>query len=99
MKYRKKSQEVEAFNFGVDNMPSWFMDKVSDGIVVLKNMGKHYEHLNDTYCLIEMPNNRTIRINKGIYIIKYENGFIGTHTQEIFEKEFEKVKNVMEEKK
>lgn len=42
MKYRKKPVEVEAFWFGIDPMPDWFMDKVTTNDVILQ-YGKNYE--------------------------------------------------------
>lgn len=30
MKYRKKPVEVEAFKFGTDPIPQWFLDKIID---------------------------------------------------------------------
>lgn len=42
MKYRKKPVEVEAFWFGIDPMPDWFMDKVTTNDVILQH-GKNYE--------------------------------------------------------
>ena len=35
MKYRKKAVVIEAFRLGVDNMPDWFMDKVTQDDVLL----------------------------------------------------------------
>ena len=42
MKYRKKPVEVEAFWFGIDEMPDWFMDKVTTNDVILQP-GNNYE--------------------------------------------------------
>lgn len=36
-KYRKKPVVIEAFKLGVDNMPDWFMDRVTINEVVLHN--------------------------------------------------------------
>ena len=36
MKYRKKPVEVEAFWFGIDPMPDWFMDKAAAGDVIVQ---------------------------------------------------------------
>ena len=35
MKYRKKPVVIEAFQLGVDNIPDWFMDKVTTNEVIL----------------------------------------------------------------
>ena len=35
MKYRKKPVEIEAFQFGLDEKPDWFMEAVNNGIVSL----------------------------------------------------------------
>ena len=36
MKYRKKPVEIEAFMFGIDYIPDWFMDKVTTNEIVLR---------------------------------------------------------------
>jgi len=36
MKYRKKPVEIEAFKFGIDSIPDWFMDKVSTNEIILR---------------------------------------------------------------
>ena len=36
-KYRKKPVVIEAFKLGVDNMPDWFMNKVTINEVILHN--------------------------------------------------------------
>ncbi len=35
MEYRKKPVVIEAFCLGVDNIPDWFMDKVSSNDIIL----------------------------------------------------------------
>ena len=36
MTYRKKPVVIEAFRFGVDSIPDWFMDKVSSNDIILR---------------------------------------------------------------
>jgi hypothetical protein len=33
-RYRKKPIVIDAFQYGVDAIPDWFMDKVSDGTII-----------------------------------------------------------------
>lgn len=35
MKYRKKPVVIEAFQLGIDCIPDWFMDKVSENKIIL----------------------------------------------------------------
>ena len=35
MKYRKKPVVIEAFCLGIDNIPDWFMDKVTTNDIIL----------------------------------------------------------------
>ena len=37
MKFRKKPIVIEAFQMGIDNIPDWFMNKVSSGDITLRS--------------------------------------------------------------
>ncbi len=39
MKFRKKPVVIEAFRLGVDSIPDWFMDRVSDCTITLHGDG------------------------------------------------------------
>ena len=44
MKFRKKPIVIEAFKYGVDPIPDWFMDKVSKNQIVLRGDYKSPSH-------------------------------------------------------
>ena len=44
-KFIKKPLVIEAFKFYVDNIPDWFMDKVSSNDIILKNCDYNIEGL------------------------------------------------------
>lgn len=87
-KYRKKPVEIEAFIFGVDYMPDWFMDKVSDNTVTLYNMGNNYQ--DEGYCIIKTLEGD----HKGLigeYIIKGVKGELYPCKPDIFKMTYDKV--------
>ena len=68
-KFRKKPVEVEAFQFYVDAMPDWFMNKVSANDIVLFNCN-YKEYCNGkAYCEIKTLEG-VMRANIGDWIIK-----------------------------
>lgn len=38
MKYRKKPVVIDAFRLGIDNIPDWFMDKVTTNEIVISDL-------------------------------------------------------------
>lgn len=86
MKYRKKPVEIEAFQFGIDYMPDWFMDKVTDNTVTLYNMGKYPQ---EGYCEIKTLEG-TMKGNIKDYIIKGVNKELYPCKPDIFSKTYEK---------
>ena len=89
-KYKKKPVEVEAFKFGVDNMPDWFMDKVTDKTVALHYMGKLYPQ--EGYCEIKTLEGVMLG-NIDDYIIRGVQGEIYPCKSNIFEQTYELVKS------
>lgn len=89
-KYRKKPVEIEAFQFYVDNMPDWFMDKVSDNTVTLCNCDYKRYSIDEAYCLIETLEG-THKCNGGDYVIKGVKGELYPCKSDIFEMTYEKV--------
>ena len=89
-KYRKKSVEIEAFQFYVDNMPDWFMDKVSDNTVTLCNCDYKRYSIDEAYCLIETLEG-VHRCNGGDYVIKGVKGELYPCKPDIFEMTYEAV--------
>lgn len=82
MKYRKKPLEVEAFIMGIDDIPDWFMDKVTSNEIILSR------NVNETYCYIKTLEG-TMKADYGDYIIKGINGEVYPCKPDIFEKTYE----------
>ena len=90
-KYKKKPVVVEAFQFYVDPMPDWFMDKVSSNEIVLKNCDHDRYSIDDAYCEIKTLEG-TMQANGGDYIIKGIEGEIYPCKTDIFKRTYERVK-------
>lgn len=86
MRYRKKPVVVEAFRFGSDSIPDWFMDRVSSNDVILYNCGSQYT--SDPYCCIKTLEG-VIRCDCGDYVIQGVNGELYPCKSDIFEKTYE----------
>lgn len=87
MKYRKKPVVIEAVRIGIDNIPDWYMDKVTDRTITLKcDASSNFK----TYCIIETLEG-TMQSNHGDYLIKGVNGELYPCKPDIFEKTYEKV--------
>ncbi len=78
MKYRKKPVEVEAFRYGYDDEPEWFLNS---------RMVKDIQNEYCTICTLEGD----MRGNRGDYIIKGLRGELYPCKPDIFEKSYEKV--------
>ena len=78
MKYRKKPVEVEAFRYGYDDEPGWFLNS---------GMVKDIQNEYCTICTLEGD----MRGNRGDYIIKGLRGELYPCKPDIFEKSYEKV--------
>ena len=78
MKYRKKPVEIEAFRFGYDDEPGWFLNS---GMV---------KDIQNEYCIISTLEG-DMRGNRGDYIIKGLRGELYPCKPDIFEKSYEKV--------
>lgn len=89
-KYRKKPVVIEAFRFYIDAMPDWFMDKVSDNSVILRNCDYNRYDIEDAYCEINTLEG-VMRGNGGDYIIRGVNGEIYPCKPDIFEATYESV--------
>lgn len=93
MKYRKKPVEIEAFQFYVDYMPDWFMDKVSDNTVTLYNCDFKRYSIDEAYCLIETLEG-IHKCNGGDYVIKGVKGELYPCKPDIFEATYEMTYNL-----
>ena len=89
MKYRKKPVEVEAFRMGIDNIPDWFMDKITSNEIILSR------NLDETYCHIETLEG-TMKADYGDYIIRGVNGEIYPCKPDIFEKTYERAEKMID---
>jgi DNA-directed RNA polymerase subunit RPC12/RpoP len=91
-RYRKKPIEVEAFLFGVDNMPDWFMDKITAKDVVLHHIpfdearARNYGQM---WCDIKTLEGTLQAYEGKDYIIKGITGEIYPCKADIFEATYE----------
>ncbi|MGL5460789.1 MAG: hypothetical protein ACRDBY_14325 [Cetobacterium sp.] len=86
--FRKKPVVVEAFEFGVDYMPDWFVNRVSDNTILLMYMGRLYPQ--EGYCVIKTLEGEMIG-HIGDYIIKGIRGEIYPCRADIFKKSYEQI--------
>lgn len=86
MKYRKKPVEVEAFKFGVEEMPNWFITKINNGEVVIFN--RDNELTDFQFCEIYTLEGVMVA-NKGDYIIRGVKGEIYPCKPDIFQQTYE----------
>jgi hypothetical protein len=84
MKYVKKPLIVEAFQFGHDEMPSWFRDVVSQGRVTLEGIPEH----RGSWCRIKTLEGEMVGFN-GEWIIQGIKGEIYPCKADIFEATYE----------
>lgn len=84
MKYRKKPVVIEAFQLGIDNMPDWFENNVTDRKITL------YHSPEDIYADIKTLEG-IMRAKHGDFIIQGVNGEIYPCKPDIFMKTYERV--------
>tara|TARA_R100001480_G_C4729860_1_gene180867 strand:- start:844 stop:1122 length:279 start_codon:yes stop_codon:yes gene_type:complete len=89
-KFRKKPVEIEAFQFYVDSIPDWFMDKVSSNDITLINCDHKRYSIDDAYCEIKTLEG-VMRGDGGDYIIKGVEGEIYPCKPDIFKKTYDVV--------
>ena len=65
----KKPVMIEAFRIGIDYIPDWFMDRVSNNTIILHGTSSGFEHHNDTNCDIQTLEG-IMHADYGDYIIK-----------------------------
>ena len=91
MKYRKKPIVVDAFQLGIDCMPSWFKEKLELGEVILhripfeESRAKNY---GQAFCEIKTLEG-IMQARESDYIIKGINGELYPCKPDIFEKTYE----------
>ena len=95
MKYRKKPVVIEAFRFGIDPKPEWFLKAMLNGTVVCSFCDSDWQpelaqiH---SYCEIETLEG-THQGNWGDYIIQGVKGELYPCKPDIFEMTYEEVKD------
>lgn len=90
MKYRKKPVVIEAFKLGVDHMPDWFMDAVTENKIILHGTSSGFDHVDDTNADIETLEG-WIHADYGDYIIRGVKGEIYPCKPDIFKMTYEAV--------
>lgn len=86
MKYRKKPIVVDAFRFGVDNVPEWCEDAVLQGWYPVRD-----EHGKQLFGVMINTLEGVMAAYSGDYIVKGVNGEIYPVKADIFEKTYERV--------
>ena len=89
-RYRKKPVEIEAFQFYIDSMPDWFMDKVSTNDIILENCDYNRYPIQEAYCLIRTLEGM-MTAHGGDYIIKGIQGEIYPCKSDIFKQTYQKI--------
>lgn len=84
MKYQKRPSFVEAFRLGVDYIPNWFMDKVTDNTIIL-HRNIHVPIKTEAHIKTHMGWDF---VHGGDYVIKDSNGEVYSCKPYIFEKEY-----------
>ena len=92
-KYRKLPVVIDAFRIGIDSIPEWFMDKVTEGSIVLKTDAPPNVHIDQrkeykTWCEIETLEG-VMTGDYGDWIIKGVNGELYPCKPDIFAKTYE----------
>lgn len=80
MKYRKKPVEVEAFQFGKDEYPFWFLCRLGKNNIIIKDD-----------CIYIKTLEGTMKADTGDFIIKGVKGEIYPCKPDIFNQTYEKI--------
>lgn len=93
-KYRKKPVVIDAFRFGIDPKPDWFLEAILNGVAKCHTSGEcsgRYKDI-ELWCTIETLEG-THQVNWSDYIIKGIKGELYPCKPDIFEATYEKVTN------
>lgn len=85
-KYRKKPVVIEAFLFGVDKEPEWYIEAVTNGRVEVIPAG-----IETSFCYIHTLEGMMKAVEEKDYIIRGVNGELYPCKADIFEKTYERV--------
>jgi hypothetical protein len=66
---KEKNKQCESFQFYVDPIPDWFMDKVSSNEVILINCNYNRYSIDEAYCEIKTKDGIII-VRGGEYVIR-----------------------------
>ena len=88
-KYRKKPVIIEAFQYGIDNRPDWFDDKVTSNDIIT-HIGNDRKETQDYYCEINTLEG-IMTGQLGDFIIQGVSGEIYPCKPDIFEKTYKLV--------
>ena len=91
--FKKKPIQIEAFQMGVDYIPDWAMDKVTEKTIIL-----HKDEEGKTYADI-VTLEGTMRADYGDYVIKGVNGEVYPCKEDIFKKTYDSVTEKTEKEK
>ena len=87
--YRKRPVVIEAFQYGIDNRPDWFCDKVTSNDIIT-HIGTDIKETQDYYCEIKTLEG-IMTGQLGDFIIQGVSGEIYPCKPDIFEKTYELV--------
>ena len=73
MIYKSKYNFIQCFQYGIEEQPEWFTDRVRRREVILHN--EKYLPITSTYCLIYNKGKR-IECKYGDYILLYNNELV-----------------------
>lgn len=93
MKYRKKPVVIEAFKYGVDGQPDWFIDKVITNDITTyadDESNDPFERSSGLWCEIKTLEG-TMVAKEGDYVIRGIEGEIYPCKPSVFEETYEKV--------
>jgi hypothetical protein len=81
MRYVQKCAVIEAFQFGVDEYPEWFLDLISTQIT----FNEHYPN----FCCKIIMESGIKEAYPGDMIVKYNNGNLAVWAKDVFDIEHE----------
>lgn len=92
MNYKTKYFEIEAFQFYFDNMPDWFMGKVSSNDVILFNSNDSKYGVDRAFCIINAKNSsKRDVVSAGEVILNLEYGELMKMHPDNFYTKYEKL--------
>lgn len=87
MEYERINTIIEAFQFGIDKAPLWFIEAVNKGEVLVYDCALDFFKKHDRCCiLLNSKNEFSVKVIKGDFIRKctYSNNMISYKEEEFF---------------